>query len=106
MLDGANLTTALFDECCAIAAANGFAPGADAVQRSRAMFTAAGSPVAASMLRDIERGAPIEADHIVGDLIRRGEVQSRTCPLLRIAYAHLKAYEARRAREHAVAQAA
>ena len=23
------------------------------------------------MLRDIERGAPIEADHIVGDLIRR-----------------------------------
>jgi hypothetical protein len=26
----------------------------------------------ASMLRDIERGGPIEADHIIGDLLRRG----------------------------------
>jgi 2-dehydropantoate 2-reductase len=45
------------------------------------------------MLRDIERGGPIEADHIVGDL-------------LRIAYAHLKAYEARRKRENAASEAA
>ena len=56
------------------------------------------------MLRDIERGAPIEAEQIIGDLLRRdrrGEGQGRTkaSPLLRIAYAHLKSYEARRARE-------
>jgi 2-dehydropantoate 2-reductase len=52
------------------------------------------------MLRDIERGAPIEADHIVGDLLRRGEAQSGDFPLLRIAFSHLKAYEARRMREN------
>ena len=49
------------------------------------------------MLRDIERAAPIEADHIVGDLLGRGD--ENASPLVRIACAHLKAYEARRARE-------
>jgi 2-dehydropantoate 2-reductase len=55
----------------------------------------------ASMLRDIERGAPTEADHVIGDLIRRAGAQLPKAALLRIAYKHLKAYEARRAREHA-----
>ena len=55
----ADLATALLDECAAIAAAQGFAPrrGGDAAQ-PRPMFTAPGSPLTASMLRDIERGAP------------------------------------------------
>jgi len=96
-----DLSVAMHDECCAIATANGFAPGKPTIERSRAMFTAPGSPIAASMLRDIERGAPIEADHVVGDLLRRGGGQSRDYPLLRIAYANLKAYEARRKREKA-----
>lgn len=95
----AEFTTGMYDECCAIAAANGFAPRQPAVARSRAMITAPGSSMAASMLRDIEREAPIEADHIVGDLLRRG--QGGDYPLLRIAFAHLKVYEARRLRRSA-----
>jgi 2-dehydropantoate 2-reductase len=47
------------------------------------------------MLRDIERNAAIEADHIVGDLLRRGAASAKPSPLS-IAYTHLKAYEARR----------
>ncbi len=94
-----NLTAALLGECAAIAAAQGFAPGAASLDRSRTILTAPGSPLAASMLRDIERGVAIEADHVIGDLIRRGGTQARDYPLLPIAYAHLKAYEARRARE-------
>ena len=100
------LSITLLEECAAIAAAQGFAPGEPAMARNRTMLTTPGSAFAASMLRDIERGAPIEADHIVGDLVRRAEAQQRECPLLRISYAHLKAYEARRARENAVAKAA
>ena len=96
----------LFGECCAIAAANGFPPGATAVERSRGMITAPGSPIAPSMLRDIERGAPIEADHIVGDLLDRSGNQRDAFPLLQIAYAHLKTYEARRQREKATSAAA
>jgi 2-dehydropantoate 2-reductase len=101
-----NLSLALLDECASVATARGFPPSAANMTRNRTMLTAAGSTFAASMLRDIERGAPTEADHIVGDLIRRGEGGPRDYPLLRIAYAHLRAYEARRKRENAGATAA
>jgi 2-dehydropantoate 2-reductase len=95
---GANdITLALLDECGAIAAREGFAPRATTTDRARAMFTTPDSALTASMFRDIQNGARIEADHIVGDLLRRGgKFQS---PTLRIALAHLKTYEARRARE-------
>ncbi len=94
-----SLPLTLLSDCAAIAAAHGFAPRAAALERCRAMLSTAGSPLMASMLRDIERGARIEADHIVGDLIRRGGGTVGPQALLRIAYAHLKAYEARRLRD-------
>ena len=89
--------TNLYAECCAIAAKNGFNPGETARKRSIGMLTAPGSTFAASMLRDIEHHAPIEADQILGDLLARGGAADY--PLLRIAYAHMRTYEARRARE-------
>ena len=49
------------------------------------------------MLRDVEDGKRAEADHILGDLLRRA-AKADPRSLLRIAYAHLKAYEARRER--------
>jgi 2-dehydropantoate 2-reductase len=60
------------------------------------MLSAAGSAFAASMLRDLERGARSEAEHILGDLLRRGGYA--THPVLRIAYANVATYEAKRAR--------
>jgi len=99
------LASDMFGECCAIAAKNGFNPGETAVKRSVGMLAAAGSPIAASMLRDIERGAPIEADHIIGDLLARGSARPVDYPLLQIAYAHLRTYEARRQREKTAAPA-
>jgi 2-dehydropantoate 2-reductase len=102
----ADLATSLLDECAAIAARQGFAPSDAAMQRSRAMFTAPGSALTASMLRDIERVAPIEAEHVVGDLLRRGGKETEASSLLRTAYLHLKAYEARRLREASLAKAA
>jgi len=100
-----NISLALLEECAAIATAEGFAPNAAAMTRNKAMLTATGSTFAASMLRDIERGAPIEGDHIIGDLIHRGG-EPRDYPLLQLAYAHLRAYDARRRRENAAIRAA
>ena len=60
------------------------------------MLTAEGSPFTASMFRDIQAGLPIEADHIVGDLITRAESAKVDVPRLRVAYTHLKTYEAQR----------
>jgi 2-dehydropantoate 2-reductase len=99
---GAGFALALIDECRAIAAANGFAPRPASLERARGALTAAGSPISASMLKDIERGGPVEADHVLGDLIAHDKSEPEGEPsgvsLLRVAYAHLKAYEARRAR--------
>ncbi|WP_158746053.1 ketopantoate reductase family protein [Acidisphaera sp. L21] len=89
---------AIGDECAAIATSAGYAPRPAARDRLRAMMTTPGSPLTASMLRDIERGGPIEVDHVVGDLLNRGA--DGGSPTLRIAYLHLKAYEARRTRLH------
>jgi 2-dehydropantoate 2-reductase len=95
----ADLAATLLDECAAIAAGEGFPPRAASMQQSRAVLTAANSPLVASMFRDMERHAPIEAEHMIGDLLRRGEGQALASPLLRVVYANLKAYEARRMRE-------
>ncbi len=98
---GRDFVLGLLDECRAVAQANQHPPRDAFMERSRAALTADGSSLTASMLRDIERGAPIEADHIVGDLIRRGgEAGGPACnvSLLRLAYVHLKAYQTRRKR--------
>ncbi|MGA2638040.1 2-dehydropantoate 2-reductase [Methylocella sp.] len=97
--NGADLAVALYNECAEIATGAGFAPREPARKFAGGMLTTPGSEFVASMLRDIERGAPIEADHIVGDLLRRQGAKAEPGSVLRIAYVHLKAYEARRARE-------
>ncbi len=87
---------ALADECVAIATRSGFSPRPAAVERLKAVVTTARSPLTASMLRDVERGGAVEVDHIVGDLLQRGAPGAS--PMLRVAFLHLKAYEARRTR--------
>ena len=94
---GAPLALALYDEIAAVAAANGHPLRAASSERSRAMLSAAGSPFTASMMRDVEGGRAVEADHVIGDLLKRGK--GGDYPILGIAYAHLMAYEARRRRE-------
>ncbi len=64
----------------------------------RARLTDKASTLSASMLRDVERGGPVEADHIIGDMIRRACAKGVATPLLRLVLAHLQAYEARRKR--------
>ncbi|MGH1591586.1 2-dehydropantoate 2-reductase [Methylobacterium phyllosphaerae] len=100
---GTALVAALHAECTAVAAASGFEPRPVVAERARAQLTAAGSTFTASMLRDIENKGRIEADHVIGDLIARGErlAPEATFPVLTAVYAGLKAYEARRARETA-----
>jgi len=93
----ADLVTKLLDECASIATGQGFQPSEQALERSRTVFTSPGSPLAASMFRDIERSSPIEVEHVIGDLLRRGDQASS--PVLDIVYKHLKAYEARRTRQ-------
>jgi 2-dehydropantoate 2-reductase len=93
-----SIPTELLSECASIATDNGFPPDEAGLQVGLSVLTTPGSNFTASMFRDIENGARIEADHILGDLLVRARPQL-PLPLLRAAYAHLKCYEARRARE-------
>jgi 2-dehydropantoate 2-reductase len=90
---GKDFVLGVLDECSAVAAAEGYAPRAAFLERTRGMLTAEGSPMTASMFRDIKAGAPVEADHVIGDLVTRADVAKVPVPKLRTAYTHLKAYE-------------
>lgn len=93
---GAEIALGLAAECAAVAARNGHELRPAAAARLKEWLTLAGSPMTASMLRDIEQGGRIEGEHIIGDLLRRGEAAGPGS-LLAIADTHLRAYDARRA---------
>jgi 2-dehydropantoate 2-reductase len=97
---GADLVAALLEECRAIAAAAGYPPRADSLKASLARLTDPRSVVTASMLGDVERGGRTEADHVLGDLLRRrGGAPDGDRSLLQVAHVAVKAAEARAARE-------
>jgi 2-dehydropantoate 2-reductase len=93
---GKDFMLGMLDECSAVATAEGYAPSGPFFERVRGMLTAEGSQITASMFRDIKAGAPVEADHVIGDLIKRGDAGKVPVPRLRTAYTHLKAYEIQR----------
>jgi 2-dehydropantoate 2-reductase len=93
---GKDFILGMLDECSAIATAQGYAPRAPFLERTHGMLTAEGSQMTASMFRDIKAAGQVEADHVIGDLIARGDAAKVPVPKLRIAYTHLKAYEKQR----------
>lgn len=94
---GRGAALALLDDCRRVAAACDHEPAAKVIEHAKSMLTETGSALSASMMRDLENGGRVEADHIIGDLLARGTAHGVDTPLLRLAYAHLKAYESRRA---------
>lgn len=97
----ADIALGIFGECSAIAASQGHAPRPPAAERGRKMVSMPGSSLTASMMKDMERGAPIEGEQIIGDLLSRGRSAGLALPLLSVVHAHLRTYEARRERERA-----
>lgn len=81
-------------ECCGVALRSGYALPDTAVQNMRSRLLDQDSNWNASMARDIARGAPrIEADAIVGDMIRRAAAHDVEAPLLTMAYCNLQVYQ-------------
>jgi 2-dehydropantoate 2-reductase len=93
---GRELILQLFNECMAVARHEGREPSAAAISKYRALLTETGSTFTSSMLRDIEAGRKTEADHIIGDMLRRAQAHGLSTPLLRTVATHLQTYEAQR----------
>lgn len=91
--EGERIARELVTDCAAIASAAGFPVSEKGAGFAEHMLVSAGSVFKASMLRDIEAGRRVEADHLVGDMIRRGRELGQPVHWLEAAFAHLKAYE-------------
>jgi len=48
------------------------------------------------MYRDLQKNSAVEADHILGDLLRRGNSLGLKSPLLQAAYVALSVYGMRK----------
>lgn len=94
---GLAFADAAIDECIVIAAANGYPPPAELVAADRKRLTQPGSDLTSSMFRDMKKNAPVEADHILGDLLARAESHKIAAPLLRATFVQLRVYQQRRA---------
>jgi 2-dehydropantoate 2-reductase len=93
--DGDALMRRAYAETCAIAQAQGQPIAAAVKQEAEAILTTPNSPLKASMLRDLERGARTEVEHVLGDLLARGAAKGLDSPLLSAACTQLRAAEAR-----------
>ncbi len=92
---GKGFINRFLDEVAAVVTAKGHAPGETFLAQTRSLLTAQGSPLAASMYRDLQNGSPIEADQIITDLLNRGRQANIPVPLLTLAYTHLAIYQNR-----------
>lgn len=93
---GRDLTLALIGECAAVAAACGNPLRVDVFERIRTVLTDSRDGLTSSMYRDLQKGAPLEADAILGDFCSRGEAAGLSLPMLNAAFAQLSIYEAKR----------
>jgi 2-dehydropantoate 2-reductase len=88
----------LLERGIAAAAAHGHPPRPATIEAVyRASLRDANSLLTASMLRDLEGGSRIEADHILGHLLAAVRRAGQPDELHEAAYLHAKAYENRRA---------
>jgi 2-dehydropantoate 2-reductase len=80
-----------------IARREGYAPRPDVLARFDSVLNSSGSTLTASMLRDLEAGNEVEADHIVGYMLNKAREHGLDASIINVAYTHLKAYQNRRA---------
>jgi len=93
---GSEAMLRLLDANQKIAAAEGRAPREHPMQAFRERLTDRNGNWSASMLRDLEAGGQVEADHIVGFMLERARRHGIDDTVLSLAYTHLKTYEERR----------
>jgi 2-dehydropantoate 2-reductase len=93
---GGEIALQLFKECVDTAQASGHPLHPESIARIQHALTNRHSGFSASMYRDMQAGLPVEGDHLVGDMMRRGEALGVACPMLKIAHAVLETYMGRR----------
>jgi 2-dehydropantoate 2-reductase len=81
------------EECAAVATACGFPPSQALLEDMRKRGTTKGSNLTSSMYRDLQKGAPVEVDNILGDLLEHGRSHHVDTPLLQAGCVRLRVYQ-------------
>ncbi len=92
---GVDFSLRFLDEVTAVVNAVGKKPSEAFLTDTKAQLTAKGSTLTSSMYRDLQKGNPVEADQIIGDLVVRAHRAQVTTPLLAAALTHLSIYQKR-----------
>ena len=92
---GSEFVARLLQEIVAVVEAVGVGPSPEFMAAAKTVLTAPGSTLTSSMYRDLLKGAPIEADQIIGDLVERASAAHIETPLLRAIHTHLCVYQRR-----------
>ncbi len=90
---GVALALAALRECSDIANASGYPQSDTFLERQTSDLTAQASQLRSSMYRDLKKGAPVEVDSILGDLLHRGAKHGLTTPILQAAFVSLSIYQ-------------
>jgi 2-dehydropantoate 2-reductase len=99
--NGQALLRRYLDASIEIATREGYAPREKSMARYEAVINSVGSPITASMLRDIQAGNQVEADHIVGYMLDKARQHGIDDTLISVAFTHLQTYQQVRARASA-----
>lgn len=94
---GVELTRQLADEIASVMNALEAPIKPDIVDKQMETFLNQRPQTKSSMLRDMEKGLSVEADHLQGYLLERAEQKGLSTPLLKVVYNNLKVYEQKRA---------
>ncbi|MBX9587675.1 MAG: ketopantoate reductase family protein [Hyphomonadaceae bacterium] len=95
--EGSALLIEFLERNVEIAKREGHGPSQQFLDEYRDLFRNRESPYTASMLRDLEKGAPVEADHIIGFVLDKARRHGIDDSMHRFIFTHLQAYEQRRA---------
>jgi len=90
---GAALALSALRECADISTACGHPPSSAFLEQQTVALTAPGSRSTSSMYRDLKKGAPVEVDSILGDLLEHGEKHGVATPILQAAFVSLSIYQ-------------
>ncbi len=93
---GSEFLLRLLDRNAAIATHHGYPPSAAFLENFRGVFSDPKGMYSTSMLRDLEAGGRIEADHILGYMLAAAKRAGVPHEVHEAAYLHAKAFEQRR----------
>lgn len=89
---GEALLRALFSEVLATLTADGYQPRPAVTAKILESLNHPAKAMTSSMYRDLTQGFDIEAEQVIGDLVRRAERHGVSVPLLNAVYVNLQVY--------------